>query len=145
MDLVIERLQRFERANGHDTALRQFMTFAVEFLNSMIMALPPTVPPLFSIACGDRTTLVNSAELDDARSRCWQAIDALDDPRDFQDKTNCAYRAVLCCLMREPPRLDLSETSYWFLSFCEVIEDHSDLLPDLTAKHFPTCGGESAR
>lgn len=140
-DLFIESLQQFERAQGHDAAVRQFKRFAVDFLHSMLTALPPAAQPLFSIALAYRDELTNSAELDETRLHCWQAIDATDSRYDFQNKTNCALRAVLICLTSEPPRFDLSETSYWFLAFCAIIEDRSDLLPQLAATYFyDSCG-----
>jgi hypothetical protein len=135
-DRAIEAISRLEKENGHRAALCQLLEFMSEYLSLTLGALPIRAKEAFEIAVKFRTALTMNEQMERARDACWQYLSSYGSNHDFRDKENCAIRAALCLIQREPPKIDLAETCYWFLSFADEVEDHSHVIDHLVAKYF---------
>jgi hypothetical protein len=135
-DLAIARVSEFEERCGHQTALLRLLAFMIEYLVPLKNGLPQEVRAAFEIAEQFREDLHTNDQIQRARDSCWQYLSTAGVTYDFKNRENCAVRAVLSALHREPPRLDLGEACYWFLSFADEVEDHSVSIDDLLSKHF---------
>jgi hypothetical protein len=107
-----------------------------EYLSLMLGALSPQARNAFAIAERNRTVMSRNEEIEHARESCWGYLSSRTFRYDFEDQDNCAVRAVLSLLQREPPDVDLADTGDWFLSFADEVEDHSEAIDALAMKYF---------
>jgi len=137
-DRLIDGLSAFERRYGHEAARSRLCAFMVEYLAPLKRVLPQDISAAFETAEKFKDEFLANEDMERARDACWKYLSAAGAKveLDFANKANCAVRAVLSALHREPPRLDLREACYWFLLFADVVEDQSAMLDDLVTKHF---------
>jgi hypothetical protein len=135
-DRAIELVLRFEQRSGHQAAFRQLLGFMTEYLSLRLRALTPQARDAFATAERNKILTSPNGDIELARESCWRYLASQTFQYDFENKDNCAIRAVLCLLRREPPDVDLADTCCWFLSFADEVEDHSEAIAPLAMKYF---------
>jgi hypothetical protein len=133
---AIDTVAEFERSHGHQVGWRQLLDFMIEYLSLSRSDLPVEAQKVFSVAERFRAVSDINAEFERIRDSCWCYLLSVEFRYDFANRENCAIRAALCLIRREPPRIDLADTCYWFLSFADQFEDHSELIAGLADKYF---------
>jgi hypothetical protein len=124
-----------EARHGHERAFSRLRAFMIEYLKPLRSSLPREIGGALEIAEQFRDHSRMNLDLQRARDLCWEYLSARNITYDFQNKDNCAVRAVLSTVQREPPQLDLGEACYWFLLFADEVCDRSASIDDLIQKY----------
>lgn len=136
-DQAVDSVLEFEKRHGHRAAWRQLSEFMIEYLSSMSGTLPAKAQKAFAVAVKVANLDGMNEEIEHTRASCCHYLSSVDFRYDFENRENCAVRAVLCVLQAESPSIDLADTCLWFLSFADKVEDRSEVIEDLVGEHFP--------
>ena len=131
---AIDSVVALEAQHGHETALSRLRAFMIQYLNPLRSNAPQEIRAAFEVAEQLRNHSRLTPDLERARDLCWAYLSARRITYDFQNKDNCAARAVLAVLQREPPQLYLGEACYWFLQYADEVNDQSNSIDALVEK-----------
>ncbi|BEV16224.1 hypothetical protein HBDW_30120 [Herbaspirillum sp. DW155] len=130
MDIVIDFVEAMQKKFGHAEAFRRVCGFMTAYLG--LFTLPSVAADALEVATRFQRSQASAEQLERARIRCWESLDAKSASTDFSQPDICAIRAAICFLYAEPPSEDVAELLSWFLTLVAKM-DASEGVPDSTS------------
>ena len=135
-EAVINHIDTIEEERGITQSAAELSLFMVESCELIQDKLPDVAKQGLEVAKRYWTGKGTEQEVEAARVRSWEYIDAAPGGGSLENQNVCATRAVICLLFPNWAAEEGEDHLHWFVEVLNKVEDHWDELAAMLERRF---------